>query len=68
MSPEWACKEVVMDYEKFIKEQIAHIKQTVGGAKAINALSGGVDSSVVTILGHRALGDRLKTPATVEYI
>jgi GMP synthase (glutamine-hydrolysing) len=28
---------------------------------AINALSGGVDSSVVTMLGHRALGDRLKT-------
>jgi len=61
MSPEWACKDVVMDYEKFIKEQIAHIKQTVGEAKAINALSGGVDSSVVTVLGHRALGDRLKT-------
>ncbi|GAI07518.1 unnamed protein product, partial [marine sediment metagenome] len=28
---------------------------------AINALSGGVDSSAVTILGHRALGDALKT-------
>jgi GMP synthase (glutamine-hydrolysing) len=28
---------------------------------AINALSGGVDSSVVTAIGHRALGDRLKT-------
>ena len=28
---------------------------------AINALSGGVDSSVVTMLGHRALGGRLKT-------
>ena len=50
-----------MDYKKFIEEQIAHIKQTVGEAKAINALSGGVDSSVVTVLGHRALGDRLRT-------
>ena len=50
-----------MDYEKFIEDQIACIKQTVGGEKAINALSGGVDSSLVTVLGHRALGERLRT-------
>lgn len=50
-----------MDYGKFIKEQIAELKQMVGSAKAITALSGGVDSSVATILGHRALGDKLKT-------
>jgi len=50
-----------MDYGKFIEEQIAHIRETVGGGKAINALSGGVDSSTVTVLGHRALGERLKT-------
>ncbi|MHC4395969.1 MAG: GMP synthase (glutamine-hydrolyzing) [Planctomycetota bacterium] len=50
-----------MDYKKFIEEQIAQIRQTVGKEKAINALSGGVDSSVVTVLGHRALGDQLKT-------
>ncbi len=50
-----------MDYKKFIEEQIAEIKQTVGPNLAINALSGGVDSSVVTVLGHRALGDRLRT-------
>jgi GMP synthase (glutamine-hydrolysing) len=50
-----------MDCKKFVEEQIAQIKRNVGDAKAINALSGGVDSSLVTILGHRALGDRLKT-------
>ncbi len=50
-----------MDYEKFIDEQISDIKKTVGDAIAINALSGGVDSSTVTVLGHRAIGEQLKT-------
>lgn len=50
-----------MDYKKFIEEQIANIRETVGKAKAINALSGGVDSSTVTVLGHRAIGKQLKT-------
>ena len=50
-----------MDYQKFVQDQIAQIRNTVGSGMAINALSGGVDSSVVTVLGHRALGDRLKT-------
>lgn len=50
-----------MDCEKFVEEQIADIKQTVGDSKAINALSGGVDSSLVTLLGHRAIGDKLRT-------
>lgn len=50
-----------MDYCAFIAEQIDFIKKEVGEGLAINALSGGVDSSVVTVLGHRALGPRLKT-------
>jgi GMP synthase (glutamine-hydrolysing) len=50
-----------MDCKKFVEEQIAQIRQTVGDAKAVNALSGGVDSSLVTVLGHRALGNQLKT-------
>ncbi|MFH1320461.1 MAG: ExsB family transcriptional regulator, partial [Bacteroidota bacterium] len=33
----------------------------VGNGLAINALSGGVDSSVVAMLGHKALGDRFKS-------
>jgi GMP synthase (glutamine-hydrolysing) len=50
-----------MDYQAFIEQQTASIRNTVGDGLAINALSGGVDSSVVTVLGHRALGSRLKT-------
>ena len=50
-----------MDCKTFVEDQIAQIRQTVGKAQAINALSGGVDSSLVTVLGHRALGDQLKT-------
>lgn len=50
-----------LDTAKFIKEKIEEVSSIVGDGLAINALSGGVDSSVVTLLGHRALGDRLKT-------
>jgi len=47
--------------EQFINEKIKDIQETVGDGMAINALSGGVDSSTVTMLGHRALGKSLKT-------
>lgn len=50
-----------LDAGRFIEEKIQEIRSGVGGGAAINALSGGVDSSVVTMLGHRALGDRLRT-------
>ena len=53
--------EAIMDYNKFIEDQIVYIRKTIGEAKAINALSGGVDSSAVTVLAHRAIGDQLKT-------
>jgi GMP synthase (glutamine-hydrolysing) len=46
---------------RFIDEKVEEIQQTVGDGTAINALSGGVDSSTVTLLGYRALGRRLKT-------
>lgn len=46
---------------KFIDEKVGEIRAAVGSGTAINALSGGVDSSVVTMLGHRALGDKLRT-------
>ncbi|MBM4338818.1 MAG: ExsB family transcriptional regulator [Deltaproteobacteria bacterium] len=50
-----------MDYQSFVNGQIAEIKASVKNHLAINALSGGVDSSVVTALGHKAIGDQLKT-------
>jgi len=50
-----------MNYRTFIVEQVAAIRREVGSGIAINALSGGVDSSVVTVLAHKALGKQLKT-------
>ncbi len=47
--------------ENFIREKIDMIRSVVGNGVAINALSGGVDSSVVTMLGHEALGENLRT-------
>jgi len=47
--------------ERFIEERVGEIRNVVGDGMAINALSGGVDSSTVTMLGHRALATRLKT-------
>lgn len=49
-----------MNPRKFAAEQIEEIGRVVGDATAISALSGGVDSAVVTVLGHKALGRRLK--------
>ena len=50
-----------LNTEQFIHEKVGEIKAAVGEGIAINALSGGVDSSTVTMLGHRALGNQLKT-------
>jgi len=47
--------------EIFIKEKVKEIQEMVGDGIAINALSGGVDSSAVTMLGHKALAKRLRT-------
>jgi GMP synthase (glutamine-hydrolysing) len=54
-------KAVELDAKAFIAEEVKNISSAVGGGSAINALSGGVDSSTVTMLGHKALGERLKT-------
>jgi GMP synthase (glutamine-hydrolysing) len=50
-----------LDEQQFIADKVAEIQAAVGSGTAINALSGGVDSSAVTMLGHRALGKQLRT-------
>lgn len=43
----------------FISQSIDSIKEQVGDGRVICALSGGVDSSVVATIIHRAIGDQL---------
>ena len=42
-----------------IEDQIARVREQVGNDEVILGLSGGVDSSVVAALLHRAIGDQL---------
>ena len=50
-----------LDASRFIDEKVREIAAAVGDGTAISALSGGIDSSTVTMLGHRALGKRLRS-------
>ncbi len=43
----------------FIEEKIKEIRDKVGDATVISALSGGVDSTVASVLVNRAIGNRL---------
>jgi GMP synthase (glutamine-hydrolysing) len=43
----------------FITDSLAKIQQEVGKGKVISALSGGVDSAVVSTVIHRAIGDQI---------
>tara|TARA_B110000008_G_scaffold224751_1_gene225688 strand:+ start:894 stop:2468 length:1575 start_codon:yes stop_codon:yes gene_type:complete len=48
----WTTENIIEDLLEKIKEQVGHQKVLLG-------LSGGVDSSVVAILLHKAIGDKL---------
>jgi GMP synthase (glutamine-hydrolysing) len=45
--------------EHIIDDQVARVREAVGSDAVILGLSGGVDSSVVAALLHRAIGDQL---------
>ena len=51
---------MMMDTTKFIEESIKSIKEEVKDEKVIIALSGGVDSSVASILASKAIGNQLE--------
>ncbi len=46
--------------ESFLEQTSRDLKMQIGAGKVICGLSGGVDSTVVALLLHRAIGDRLQ--------
>ena len=53
LRPDWTPQNI-------ITSAVEKIRQQVGSAHAISAVSGGVDSTVATTLVHRAIGDQLR--------
>jgi GMP synthase (glutamine-hydrolysing) len=51
LNPNW-------NMENFIKAEVEKIRQIVGDEKVILGLSGGVDSTVLALLLHKAVGDQ----------
>jgi len=52
LEPDWSMRS-------FIETETAQVRERVGDAHVVAAMSGGVDSSVMVVLLHKALGDRL---------
>ncbi len=55
----------MVDPGPFVDEAVDEIRETIGDANAVIALSGGVDSSTTAALAYEAIGDRL-TPVYVD--
>ncbi|MGZ0747482.1 glutamine-hydrolyzing GMP synthase [Haloparvum sp. AD34] len=55
----------MVDASEFIDEAVEEIREQIGDANAVIALSGGVDSSVAATLAYEAVGDQL-TPVYVD--
>ena len=53
-----AC-DVLWTAANIVEDAIQRVRETVGGDKVLLGLSGGVDSSVVAALLHRAIGEQL---------
>jgi len=47
------------DMRAYVEQEIARIKEQIGGSKAVCGLSGGVDSTVSAVMVHRAVGKQL---------
>lgn len=52
VTPDWTPASIIED-------SVARIRQQVGDARVLAAVSGGVDSSVAAALVHKAIGDQL---------
>jgi len=48
-----------LDVPIFVEKQVEAVKRTLGGEKALIAVSGGVDSTVSAVITHRAVGENL---------
>lgn len=49
----------IFNPKKFVEVEIGEIKKSVGGEKALVAVSGGVDSAACAVLTHKAIGENL---------
>jgi len=47
------------DPQEFVNRQVEEVRETIGGERALIAVSGGVDSTTSAVLTHRAIGENL---------